>query len=293
MGLGGIVSGIGDFFLGEDPSLETEQLDTMSPEQQDLLNNFLIPFLKGTPIDEIKGIPFEGKRTADLTPNELMLQELLGGTNFDAPGPDPLFDDITQALTPLLSGDVGDFEEFFQETIAKPGIEQFYEDTLPGISKAFGPTDFFGSDRFSAVSQAGEDLTDSLTAGRADVGFQTRESALDRSILAGELLAGIPGQQSGVTRDFYAGLSDRMGALRTGQEVAQIPRGVAQAGLDADFEEFLRVNTQERDNRIDQILQALGLSTVENVGVGLPGSPGAINSFLGSAGSGAAIAKMF
>lgn len=120
--------------------------------------------------------------------------------------------------------------------------------------------------------RATEDLNKLLTQSRSDIGFKTRESALNRVLQAVQAGSGAAGAEAG--------------ALAQLQPLAQTERGIEQAGLDADFQEFLRVDVEERDKRIRQLLEALNVGAVENIGAGLPGSEGLVQSFLGGGGAG-------
>jgi len=260
----GILGAAKDFVLGSGGSSDIKGASLQTKQQKKLLDS-LISQLMGTPLDQVEGKAYEGERIAGLGENEELIQSLLGGTIEGIP---QQFDAIQAALAPLLSGDPSDFDEYFTQTIQDPLLETFNEDVLPTLSRTFGPTDFFGSDRFGANVDATENLTDALTRERARTGFETRESALDRSLQAADISRLLPGGE--------------VNALQGTQTLSQIPRGLEQAGLDVEFEEFLRTQVAEKDKRIQQILATLGLGAKENIVDVRGSSPGLLQSFLGS-----------
>lgn len=265
----GFLSGVTDTLFGKDPKLETQGKTTLTAGQNKALEEVLLPFLTGTPFQDVKGTPFEGQLSAGQTDLE---RQLAGAAGSTIEGTTDTFGRVSSALDPFLAGDVGDFEDFFQRTVAEPGLQQFQEDILPALDRQFGPSGFFGSERNRANVRATEDLTDALTRERSRIGFETRESALDRALQAAQISGQLPGQAAG--------------ALGQLAPIAGTERQVQQQALDREFQEFLRVNVAERDKRIEQLLAALNIQGVENLGAAIPGTQGIAQSFLGGGGAG-------
>ena len=69
-----------------------------------------------------------------------------------------------------------DFDDFFTKTIHDPLVEQFQEETLPGITRRLAPSSFYSSDRQRADQRAQDELLTNLTRSRAGL---KRQSALD------------------------------------------------------------------------------------------------------------------
>lgn len=259
--------GIGDFLFGEDPKLDTKTTSTLTPTQQELLNKFLIPYLKGTPLESVTGTPFKGARTAPLTVDEQLIQQLVSPLTESS---NNTFSSLTDTLTSLLNPGVTDVSDVFKQTVANPLIDTFNEDVLPELGRRFASTDPFGSDKLNSLVSSADNLTDSLSRGLTQFTFDTDQAAKNRSIQAAQLLQAIPGLQTS--------------ALQGAGSIAALPRTIEQQGLDVEFQEFLRTQVAERDKRIQQILAALGFQTQETIGAGLDGSDGFINSFLGGGG---------
>ena len=141
-------------------------------------------------------------------------------------------------------------------------IEEFNEILLPNIGKRFAGQ-FFGGERQEAERRGFEDLLGTLARERSRVSLEGRRQDDQSTISA-----------AGAATDQSQGLLALLSTLFTA--------GGVEGG--------------QQNERIQQILQALGLSTKENVVTVDPGSSGLLSSFLGGGGGGAiggAIAGMF
>ena len=166
------------------------------------------------------------------------------------------------ALEGILGRGPTDIDEFFDTTIRDPLIEDFNEILLPNIGKRFAGQ-FFGGERQEAERRGFEDLLGTLARERSRVSLEGRRQDDQSTISA-----------AGAATDQSQGLLALLSTLFTA--------GGVEGG--------------QQNERIQQILQALGLSTKENVVTVDPGSSGLLSSFLGGGGGGAiggAIAGMF
>jgi hypothetical protein len=124
------------------------------------------------------------------------------------------------------------FEQFYEEGIKQPALREFEEDILPQFRRGFGSR-YWGTERLRGEEELYEDLLSSLTEGRA----ATQMSAL-------ELATQMPG------------------VLTQSAQLGALPRLIEEAGLGAEYNEFLRQISEETNIRA-QMLSALGLSPYE------------------------------
>lgn len=157
------------------------------------------------------------------------------------------------ALEGILGRGPTDIDEFFDTTIRDPLIEDFNEILLPNIGKRFAGQ-FFGGERQESERRGFEDLLSTLARERSRVSLEGRRQD-DQSTI----------QAAGAATDQSQGLLSLLSTLFTA--------GGAGRGF--------------QDERIQQILQALGLTTKENVVTVNPGQEGLLGSFLGGGGGGA------
>lgn len=186
--------------------------------------------------------------------------------------------------------------------------------------RATGTGNLFGSGTREAISRQGENLTDEIARQRAILSFQSREAGLGRALEAAglseqlgargfeeargrefgaaEQVAGreeaalgreFAGEQAGQQRQLEAALaSEGLDLQRTQIEFSNILQNIQAQGLPRQLEnqevatqyaEFLR---QEgvRDTRINQLLAAIGLPTLENIATVTGGTTGLLASFL-------------
>ena len=236
---------IGSFFFGSEPKLDVKTKGLLSDEQARLLNEVLLPFLQQSDvaqsITDVPGVnPLEAGTILGF--EDLLAGQLTGeGSTETAAG----------TLGDILTRDPTDIDDFFETNVAAPLLEQFEEDIIPDIGNRFAGQ-FFGGERRDAEAQAREDLIDALVRGRADVALRGREFDTGAQIQAAGLTPSID----------QAPILELLGI----QEGAGLPRNVSLAQL------------AQQNQRIQQVLAALGLKTKENIGAGLPGQTGAVQS---------------
>jgi hypothetical protein len=164
-----------------------------------------------------------------------------------------------------------DFEEYYRSSIRDPLVQEFQERILPELTRRYGSSGAFGSDRMTAEQQAAERLTKTLAGARGELAFRTQESAADRLLKA---IGAAPGLEGGG--------ADTLLKLMQG---AALPRQLQQARLTAEYGEFQRQQAQ-KSQRIQQILTALGVKTKENIPQNIPGTKGIFTEVLGMGGGG-------
>lgn len=229
----------GDFLFGTKPSSKVESKTLQSPEQEEMLRQ-LIEFLG----EYSMGSGLGNLESTSLAGLERFAEE-------GAAGGSQLFQSGSDALQRIMGSSGEDFEQFYQTSIKEPLLQEFEEDVMPRISRQFGASGFFGSDRRAADRGARDDLLSALVRGKS----QTRLGARQQELQAAGIIPGFE------TARGQVGLSS------------------AQAGLD------------ERRKRLAQILGSLGIKPIENIATVTPGSEGALSSFLGSTGGSALAAK--
>ncbi len=241
--------GILDTLFGESPSTETFDLSTLTPEQQRLFRETLVPFL-GRPISEAgAAVPgMSALESTSLAGLEQLAKDLVSGQGAEG----GLRRQATSAVGDILSQGPTDFEDFFQTTVRDPALRDFEEDVLPRIGREFGGNQFFGTERISADEAAREDLLESLTRARSDLAFRTRESDTQSRLQAAGLSS-----QIGTSGDLISLLG--AGALPRNIELQRLAR---------------------EDKRVAQLLEALGLQAKENVVVASGGTEGIAGDLL-------------
>jgi len=253
---------ISDQLIGSAPSFETRSLASMTPEQQALLRQLIAAFQQeGLTTGGVT--PFEGELTAGLGELEGLSLEALEQQILQRVQGTGVGAETNTALTDLLrtGGAPVDFEDFFQKSIRDPALQEFRELILPEVTRRFGSSGAFGSDRLLAEQQATERLGKTLAGSRSELAFRTQGEAQNRRLQA---LGLSPGIQTGGVEDLLK--------LMQG---AALPRSIEQSRLTAEFGEFQR-QQGEKNKRIEQILASLGLKTTDNLGAGLGGQRGEI-----------------
>lgn len=252
----GLFDSIGDALFGDKPDAKIRQKSRLSPEQQNLLKR-LESFLN-VPVEE-SVTPFEGDLTAGASGLEsLSLQALEQEALGRVEGGGQLFTQASDALSQILTAPPTDFEDFFQTNVESPLLETFSEEIQPRI-RASNAKNFFSTGRQDIESRATEDLIQEIGRARESLAFQTREA--DR---AAKLTA--------------AGLVDPVTAAPINQAIrllqaGRVPREIEQAGLTAEYQEFLR-RQQQKSDRVRQLLQAIGVPVQENIALVTGGSSG-------------------
>lgn len=272
MGLfSGITDTVGGALFGKGSNSSTGTKPTLTPEQKKLLQDLigqLSPQL-GQP-----ATPYTGELTAPLTGTEQAIQGQVGSAVGGNAG---TFDDLTNWLFGVLNASPTDFTDYFNKSVKDPLLQVFNEEILPGVSKRFAASDPYGTDAVKGVTKATSNLTGQLASGLASTALSADESAKNRGIQAAQLLGMLPGQEAT--------------SLQGLQELAQVPRGVEQAGLTAKYGEFNRQQDQKQQ-LLDTVLKALGLNTNETITKNTPAQPGLVQGFLSSDSGSAGIAKL-
>ncbi len=248
--------GFFDFLFGEEPSQEITQQPTLTPEQEELLKLIIAQITEGqgeTPFGVQSG-PLELQSLAGLEALGTAVPGGEAGTATAATG--------LGALEALFTQGPQDIDKFFTETIEKPALESFRENIIPDIRTRFAPQ-FFGGERREAEGRATEDLIESLTRERARVGFEARDTD-QLNILRG--LQTLPGATGAEFTGATSQANILLGLLGGGGTT----RDVTQQQLN------------ERNRRISEALNSLGIEGFENIVFNDPGSTGFIPSAVGA-----------
>jgi len=258
--------GVFDFLFGEAPSQEITPQTTLTPEQERLLKALIAQITEGQG-EAPFGIEAGALELQSLAGLEALGTAIPGGQAGTAAAETGL-----GALEALFTQGPQDIDKFFTETIEKPALEAFRETTIPDIRTRFAPQ-FFGGERREAEARATEDLIESLTRERARVGFEARESDLNRIIGGAGVLPGAVGSQ-------FAGPTSQANIMLGLLGAGGTTRDVTQQQLD------------ERNRRMREALGALGISGFENIVFNDPGTTGFIPQAI-SAGATAASGSTF
>lgn len=239
---------IGGMIFGKEGKQTTQQLSTLTPEQKALLDKLLGELSKGsaTGPGETYGKPM----VADLSDIENLSLEALEqrilnqGQNSTSAASAALKDIIAKRGAPV------DATDFYSKNIRDPLMQDFREQILPDITRRFSGSAAFGSDRMRAEDVATRNLVTTLERGLSDVQYKSSNDAMARLMQAIGLA---PGVEAGGTNELLALMSG-----------AGLPRAVEQMKLAADYDEWVRAQNKG-DQRVNQILAALGVKGFENV----------------------------
>lgn len=124
------------------------------------------------------------------------------------------------------------FNRQFREEVASPAYQTFAQFEQPILEEA---VPYSGSARARTVSDALTQLRNQLLTQQ----FQARETAMDRALTGTTALPGYAQATAGVLG---------------------VPRSITQAGLDRQYQEYIRSQSQNRQD-INAALNFLGLST--------------------------------
>jgi len=266
---------LGSWIFGNDPKAWVQSLPTMSPEQQATLNRLLKEFNVGDTL-EGGGQPFGGQLTAGVSDLEGLSLEALEQKILQRATGEGAGAEAETALTKMLQtgGAPVNFEDFFQKAIRDPAVQDFTEMILPEITRRFGSSGAFGSDRVAAEQQATQRLNKELVGARSGLAYQTQSDAQERILKAIGLTPGVETADTENLLKLMAG-----GAL---------PREIEQARLTAEYGEFQR-QQDEKARRLNQVLAALGLKTTENIPLRTEATSGwlgpTITAFAGNVGA--------
>lgn len=245
--------------IGSAPEQARWSPTTMTPEQQRALAKIVSQLSS----EGVTGPEYEGELVAGLGNLEAMSLEALEQMILKQATGEGAAADAETALSELIKsgGAPTDFEDFYRTSVHDPLLQEFSESVLPELTRRFGSSGAFGSDRKLAEQQATERLVKTLAGTRGELAFKTQESAANRLLQAIGLAPQLEGAD---TANVLAML-----------EGAGLPRQIQQARLTSEYGEFQR-QQEERSKRIAQLLAALGVKGVENIATGLGGQRGEI-----------------
>jgi hypothetical protein len=262
-----------DFLFGSKPSVETQTLSTLSPQQQNSLEALLNQLTTGSGAGEERR--FSGD--VNVAPSDLSQLSLAGLEERALALSDPnresdIFNASTDTLLKLLDfeGQQAGVDEFFNTTVRDPALKSFEETVLPAIGRDFGGSNFFGSERQQADAEAREDLLTGLTRSRADISFRADQANRDRALSALGIAPGIDAVGRGDTNELLS-------LLQAGEGQT----GLAERNVSREFQQFLAEAGLD-DTQIQQLLQSLNVGAVENVVTALPGTEGFLTNILSS-----------
>ena len=269
--------GILDILFGEGPSVDTQTLDTLTPEQQAELNKLL------QQLGSSSGPKFEGDlnvEQSDLSQLSLAGLEERALALSDPNRKSELSTQATQSLLSLLdfeSADAG-IEDFFRTNVRDPALEEFQRNILPAISRDFGGANFFSSERRETDQSAQGQLIESLSRSRSGLAFNARESDRNRALQA---LGLVPESEN---RD----INQLLAILGAGETTT----GLKERNVGREFDQFIAESGFDRD-RISQLLAGINTQAFENVVTTSGGTAGLIPQLLVAAAGGEGILNPF
>lgn len=257
--------------FGSPPSVDITSRSLLTSGQRDALSQVLRETMRPGTTD-ISTIPKFGG-DLDIDPSLLegiSLQGLEDRANLLAAGGAETINASRQALLEQLTQGPQQFEEFFDKTIREPLVKQFNEEIFPSLTASFSKN-FFGSGQRQATARREEDLTEALATEFARLGFESRESNLERKLRASELVNQGAGSPTGELVNLFG----------AGQQAT----GLAERNIDRQFQNYL-AQLQQRNEQVSQIISAIGIPALENIVINDPGSEGLLGGFLGGFGQG-------
>lgn len=263
------MGGVGKALFGSKSKTKTQTAPSILPEQRELLN-ILIKELQPE-LERLAGtarVPgLDPATQTSLAGLEELAMGIVGG---DRPGAETA-DVGAGALKQAIGRGPIDFEEFFQETVAKPSFEQFFEETIPTIGRNFsrgGSNQFFGGERRMAEGNAREDLIESLTRERARLAFETDTQFQENLIKAALASPSVAGAQSQIGTSVPAAV---LGGIA----------GVGELGRGPAKEQVIQ------QNELARILAGLASFSGQDTNfTTTPGTAGILAQMLASAGGG-------
>jgi len=257
----GLFDAIGNFFFGEEPSVETGMISRFAPWQHKLGGElgYLLRKRMGKKPEPYKG---ELPGTAPITRLEQLslsgLERAFGGEG--------VVGQAQAALSTAMRGEPVDIGDYFEKTVQAPLVEALREDILPSLRREYAPA-FYGSERLKAEERTLEDLADALAAERARMAYQARENALTRALQA----AGMVPQT--------------VGLYSTLQELGGLPRDIENEARAARYAEWLRLQKEEL-TPLEMAIKALAPQAYDPYAVVRQGGPGFLTTAAGGLGQG-------
>lgn len=251
---GSVVGGMLDKETGEEASSSTQQAPRLTPEQQELLRK-MIAELMGQ--GSFQTTPYTGDLVADLSNLEKTsltgleqraLELMSGGNRMDKTAND--------ALVRQLSGQPIATDDFIKTNVEEPATRYFRESLLPELEGRFRGSNLYSGQMREQEMRGVRDVGETVNRTSADIRFKSAQDAQSRVLAALGLypeVSTLPLAQLGMTL-----------------EAGGIPRGVQQAKLSSQYDEFLR---QQKD-KTARLLAALGVPATENITTVNAASPG-------------------
>ena len=244
-----------DLLFGTTPRADEHTQAALSPEQQRILNQLLSAFGSAatgaaplTSPDYTKLSPLENTSLAGL---EQMAM------NFATPS------EATKtsqgALTNIIDTADKGFEDYYRTNIAEPITRTFNESILPGINRQYS-NDFFSTDRASNLDRSQQRVLEALVqgAGTAKKDYRTQTIDASKALFGGEVSA----------------------AQAKGLDIQSLIAALTGGGTERN------IKVSERNMQLEALLKALGIKTQDNTVVGIPGTTGLVQSFIGGFGEG-------
>jgi len=238
--------------LGSAPKVGEVSQDALSPEQRGLLQQLISAFKPGA----TGAASLTSPDYSTLSPLESTSLAGLEQMAMNIATPSEAVKTSQGALKGIIDTGGSGFADYYKTNIADPVSRTFNEQILPGINRQYS-NDFFSTDRGNALDRSQQRVLEALTQGAG----QAMKDYRGETITAATAL---PGTE---LTEAQAGATD-IQALIAALTGGATPRNVA---------------TTERNTQLAAILAALGIKTVDNTAVGLPGTPGLFGSFLGAA----------
>ena len=240
---------------GDSPSSNTSSAPTMTPEQIAKLNELLASLQVGGSAGDAYNKPLVADQNTLQGASLSALEQLA----LNAVNPNGQNDVASNALKDIINAGPTDVNA----SVVDPTMQDFIQRVLPAISGRFSGMSGFGSDKMLQEGIASGNVATAIAKARADALQQQQANKMQAASL-------LPSTQGGAIQNLLA----LQGAGGVAQATAQQP-------LTANYEEFKRQQAMKQQN-LDNILQALGLKSTENITTVNPGTP----SFLSSAAPG-------
>lgn len=194
---------------------------TLNPEQR-ALNQSLGPELTKSATAPASNNLYTGNLTAPITSGEQTVVDNAARANVTA----------NNTYGTLGTYDPATFNKQFDEEVANPTFESYKRNVLPGIQEAVPG---FSTARANITARGLQNTSDQLLQARNAARTTAQQTALNA-------------------------LQGQSNYNVNAANIAAIPRVIQQAGLDAQYKNFIQANQQKQDS-INQALNFLGIST--------------------------------
>lgn len=269
---GGLASGAAGALFGggggggSDPSVQTGQQPTMTPQQRRLLD--LLSRQAATGIEE--GVdPYPGTRTPEASP----LQEQLFGRLEDRQL--SVMDQLDDWATGMMEPEAYDptaAREHWQQSFVEPARQQFHEETLPGLDERYAG--------MGAMSGSGFEKAIADAAGRMDTQLGSQLAQLMYQDRGRHDQLGLQQQQLGL-----GGMDRAFQQISPLMQGGEMQRGIEQQQLEEDYQDWQM--TQGWANPWLQVAQVpLQAQAFQNYATAQQGSPGLLGSMMPGIGQG-------